>query len=82
MPDDAAGGAGGGQPEGRTLVADGTRHAIAPTGETTSEAVDGNSTKDGLVVFVFPDTTRDVVLQVGEVGRVTNTIPLALRDGR
>lgn len=56
--------------------------SIAPTGETTSDVVDAGSAKDGLVVFVFPDTARSLVLQVGAVGGVTNTIPLQLGGGR
>jgi hypothetical protein len=58
------------------LLVDGV--PTAPTDETTSDVVDAGSAKDGLVVFVFPETARSLVLQVGAVGSETNTIPLQL----
>jgi hypothetical protein len=43
------------------------------------EVVDGGSAKEGKVIFVIPENSQKAVLQVGEVGNETNTIPLQLK---
>lgn len=47
-----------------------------------NELVDGHSAKEGIVEFVIPDTTTDVGLQIGEVGKGAPAIPIALKAAK
>lgn len=57
------------------LIVDGT--AITPT-KAPNTTVSAYSTVDGKVEFIIPETVGSVALQVGQVGRETNLIPLDL----
>lgn len=46
-----------------------------------NELVKGNSSKEGAVEFVIPDSSREVGLQVGEVGEAAPTTLIALKAG-
>jgi len=47
-----------------------------------NELVDSHSAKEGIVEFVIPDTTTDVGLQVGKVGKGAPTIPIVLKTAK
>jgi hypothetical protein len=49
----------------------------APT-EAPNDVVEGNSAKEDTFAFRIPKTTRQVVLQVGEIGHENATLPIDL----
>jgi hypothetical protein len=51
---------------------------IAPE-EAPDLVVDGNAAKQGDVLFVIDPTAANIVLQVGQIGGETNTIPISLQ---
>jgi hypothetical protein len=57
------------------LYADGV--PLAPT-EAPNEVLEANSSIDVDVLFVIPESTTSIELQVGEVGRETSRIPINL----